>query len=461
MSTREEEAMVSSDREREEEETEKKKTPRQKRKPMSEETKRKIAAAKKGKQQTEETRQKISDAMKRRTLSVGHRFHIAESKRGKCHSPETREKISRAVSSTKTMLKKQRLAERAASVAAAATADLRPAFKDSTMQEDEDELILDMIELEKAVIEVTLLRDQLTMWMEAYENKYGRKPDLTETSESHPHVYGRFVSQAEVASFLEDIGLGHLAPKFKDNGVNGKDLLELEDEDYRESLGCSNLQIKKIKRELESRSSGAVTKPSATVEQETKTPPIDDLSALREKLVTAESAAEKYSGATALLESACKKMQSAAGALTITQASGGLEMMQDIRRPGRGRGFRGRRGDFGHTMIEMGTVRKAQGALKEAGADIQRAMQLVPTIPHIKPATVQGAMSGVVLNALLMPGIAGDMMQQAKVKRAKDEITTMANECRQAQEWCKKSHMAAHTEATEVKTTLRLKEMNV
>mmetsp|Transcript_10954 Transcript_10954/g.21868 ORF Transcript_10954/g.21868 Transcript_10954/m.21868 type:complete len:155 (+) Transcript_10954:1133-1597(+) len=154
-------------------------------------------------------------------------------------------------------------------------------------------------------------------------------------------------------------------------------------------------------------------------------------------------------------------MQSAAGALTITQASGGLEMMQDIRRPGRGRGFRGRRGDFGHTMIEMGTVRKAQGALKEAGADIQRAMQLVPTIPHIKPATVQGAMSGVVLNALLMPGIAGDMMQQAKVKRAKDEITTMANECRQAQEWCKKSHMAAHTEATEVKTTLRLKEMNV
>lgn len=52
-------------------------------------------------------------------------------------------------------------------------------------------------------------------------------------------------SQADVATFLEDIGLGHLAPKFKDNGVNGKDLSELEDEDYRESLGCSNLQVRK------------------------------------------------------------------------------------------------------------------------------------------------------------------------------------------------------------------------
>lgn len=204
----------------------------------------------------------------------------------------------------------------------------------------------------------------------------------------------------------------------------------------------------------------STTQPSAPVEQE-KTAPADDMSALREKLTTAESAAQKYSGASTLLESACKKMQSAAGALRITQASGGLEMMQDMRRPGRGRGIRGRRGDFGHTMLEMGTVKKAQGALKEAGADIQRAMQLVPTIPHIRPATVQGAMSGVVLNALLMPGMVGDVMQQAKVKKAKDEIAVMINECQQAQEWCQKSYMAAHTEATEVKTTLRMKEMSI
>lgn len=53
-------------------------------------------------------------------------------------------------------------------------------------------------------------------------------------------------STDDVQSLLEDIGLGHLAPKFKDNGVNGKDLLELEDDDYRESLGCSNLQVRQL-----------------------------------------------------------------------------------------------------------------------------------------------------------------------------------------------------------------------
>lgn len=182
---------------------------------------------------------------------------------------------------------------------------------------------------------------------------------------------------------------------------------------------------------------------------------------LEEKLQAAESAAHKYSSASNLLTSACKKLQGAAGSLQMTQMSGGMEMMQDIIRPGRGRGFRGRRGDMGHTMIEMATVKKAQGALKEAGEDIQKAMVLVPTIPFIKPATVKGAMSGVVLNALLMPGLVGDMMQQAKVKKAKAEIQEMAKECQMAQEWCAKSHLAATNEVAELRTTMKLTEMKV
>jgi len=50
-------------------------------------------------------------------------------------------------------------------------------------------------------------------------------------------------SQADVSELLERIGLGHLGPVFKENGVNGKDLLSLEDEDYKESLNCTNLQV--------------------------------------------------------------------------------------------------------------------------------------------------------------------------------------------------------------------------
>jgi hypothetical protein len=136
--------------------------------------------------------------MSSRTLSIGHRFQIAKSRRGKYHSVETREKISEAVHVTKAALKRNRLAERAAAAAVAATADIRDSYyrdsnEESSSDDMEADLISNMIDLEKAVIEVIQLRDQLTSWMDAYEAKYGKKPDLTETSESHPHVYGKFV----------------------------------------------------------------------------------------------------------------------------------------------------------------------------------------------------------------------------------------------------------------------------
>ena len=148
----------------------------------------KIAAARRGRRQSEETRCKISAKMSDRTLPLSHRLRIAEGRKDRYHSEETRRAISDAVRSTKLRLKKERLADRAARAAATATADLRtrPLAAD-------DSLILDMIELERAVVEVTRLREELTSWMDAYEVKFGRKPDLTETSETNPVVYGRFV----------------------------------------------------------------------------------------------------------------------------------------------------------------------------------------------------------------------------------------------------------------------------
>lgn len=111
---------------------------------------------------------------------TGHRYNIAIGRQGITHSPETKAKISAAVSATKRKLRRQRLAARAAAFAEEATADLRPAFAmASTGEADGDEedmadseeapLQLDMLELEKLVIEVTALRRQLTAWMDAYE----------------------------------------------------------------------------------------------------------------------------------------------------------------------------------------------------------------------------------------------------------------------------------------------------
>lgn len=50
-------------------------------------------------------------------------------------------------------------------------------------------------------------------------------------------------TQDDVSLLLERIGLGHLTSVFKENGVNGRDLLSLDDDDYRESLNCTNLQV--------------------------------------------------------------------------------------------------------------------------------------------------------------------------------------------------------------------------
>lgn len=96
--------------------------PKRKRRPMSEETKQKIAAALRGKRtQSQETRERISEAMSNRSLSLTHRLRISESRRGHSHSPETRKTIGEAVHATKRRKKKERLADRAAREAVAAT----------------------------------------------------------------------------------------------------------------------------------------------------------------------------------------------------------------------------------------------------------------------------------------------------------------------------------------------------
>ena len=100
---------------------------------------------------------------------------------------EVCQRIGTSVSVTKQRLRRERLAARAAAAAEAATADLRPAFAyssgsatasegesggeyDYESQSEEDEfLVLDMLELEKSVIELTALRRQIASWMNAFE----------------------------------------------------------------------------------------------------------------------------------------------------------------------------------------------------------------------------------------------------------------------------------------------------
>lgn len=135
-------------------------------------------------------------------LVAGHRFNIAQARIGYAHDDATRAKIAASVRATKRHLRRQRLALRAATAAEAATADLRPALQllkpgsifqqpgfvpggehsdagaysgsesdsdeEGVLQEEEPPL-LDMLQLEKAVMEMVSLRRQLSAWMEAQE----------------------------------------------------------------------------------------------------------------------------------------------------------------------------------------------------------------------------------------------------------------------------------------------------
>lgn len=47
----------------------------------------------------------------------------------------------------------------------------------------------------------------------------------------------------QVGDFLQGLQLGGLAPAFKENAVDGKDLLNLTDDDYIRDLKLTNLQV--------------------------------------------------------------------------------------------------------------------------------------------------------------------------------------------------------------------------
>ena len=47
-----------------------------------------------------------------------------------------------------------------------------------------------------------------------------------------------------VCNFVSGIGLPQLVDKFRENAVTGADLISLSDDDYKDSLGCTGLQVR-------------------------------------------------------------------------------------------------------------------------------------------------------------------------------------------------------------------------
>jgi hypothetical protein len=326
----------------------------------------------------------------------------------------------------------------------------------------------------------------------------------------------------DVVTFLAQIGLPHLAEGFRDNAVNGNDLAGLTDEDFKESLGCTGLQVrpptalegfakpwnlfsklgpffdpysmqvKKIHRELQAYGGpavaaavapSAVAPPAATPTPAPAAPapappvaaaaaapaaaPVEQQKSahdLEQRAAAAAGHAHQYAQGQALLRQAEAELRSAAKSLTITQVSGATEMMQDMRLgrgPGRrlgpggpGIGRRGpldRRNDLAHNAIEMATVQRANGMMKQAAAHIEQARQILPALPFIQPANVRQAMGGVFFNAFFAPGVMGDLMQASKVHKAKAAVEQMCGEVVQALDWATNNLNAAQAEVSSLK----------
>jgi len=193
----------------------------------------------------------------------------------------------------------------------------------------------------------------------------------------------------------------------------------------------------------------------------------DEITKLQQRLTHVQGGAQSYSQAQQYLRRAEEQLRSAKSALTVTRVSGATETIQDVRIGAHGGGLLGprrhqgramdRHNDFGHNMVEMGTVHKAKASVKGAAEQIQLAQKVLPNLPFIKPANVQSAMGGVMFNALLAPGLVGDMMQNAKVKQALAQVSEMHLEVTQAMDWCTNNMTAAQAEAAQINGTLMTK----
>lgn len=156
-----------------------------------------------------------------------------------------------------------------------------------------------------------------------------------------------------------------------------------------------------------------------------------------------------YSTAQQHLRKAEQELGGALKCLTVTQVSGATETVQDVRIGFRGgRMFGPKRGmaraadrsnDFAHNAIEAATVHKANKLMKDAASEITKAKEHVPQLPFIEMANVSQAMKGVFFNALLAPGMIGNVMQMKATNKAKAQTQEMAQQTKQALD-CKSLH---------------------
>ncbi|KAK9810725.1 hypothetical protein WJX73_002900 [Symbiochloris irregularis] len=184
---------------------------------VSDETKAKIAAARRGCKHSDESRAKIS------AKRMGHRHppevveKIRQGRLGQVHSAETRMKISAALKGR--MRPRPSIAKMSATKAATAKKQADPAVM-TGMQVDSlrspsfaaeqqpaapHQISMESFEsMDAAMTELIELRTKINSWIRAFQAKHGRAPHEGELVQDAPELHDSFLRYAALLQFLRE-----------------------------------------------------------------------------------------------------------------------------------------------------------------------------------------------------------------------------------------------------------------
>jgi hypothetical protein len=151
-----------------------------------------MSQARTGYKHTEETKKKIADSRKGSNHTPLTRTKMAQSKLGHSVDDDTRARISQSLMETKRKLRVQRLESNNTGTN---STTINPIYGDTSM------LTENMVR-EKAIVEMQVLRRELAEWMQEFEKRHGERPNLEETSSTHPDVYAKFVRYVALREYV-------------------------------------------------------------------------------------------------------------------------------------------------------------------------------------------------------------------------------------------------------------------
>jgi len=170
--------------------------PRQPKWTLTKETRQRMSQARTGYKHTEETKKKIADSRKGSNHTPLTRTRMAQSKLGHSIDDDTRARISQSLRETKRRHRLQRIESNNNNDDGSANKTaINPIYGDTSM------LTENMVR-EKAIVEMQVLRRELAGWMQEFEKRHRERPDLEQTSSTHPDVYAKFVRYVALREYV-------------------------------------------------------------------------------------------------------------------------------------------------------------------------------------------------------------------------------------------------------------------